>query len=53
MDIVFSAIGLLVIVFIAFIIARFVLRLTARVIGCVLTAIVALGIVAILLLFVF
>ena len=53
MEIILSLVGLAILVFIAFAIARFVLRLTGRVIGCVITAIVALGILAILILFVF
>ena len=53
MDLIFSIVGLVLLVVVAFVIARFVLRLTARVIGCVLTAIIALGVIAILLLFVF
>ena len=44
MDLILSIIGILVVVAIAFVIARFLLRLTGRVIGCILTAIVALGI---------
>ena len=46
-------IGLLAILVVAFLIARFVLRLTARVIGCILTAILVIGVVAFLLYFVF
>ena len=53
MDLIFSIVGLVLLVIVAFAIARFVLRLTARVIGCLLTAIIAFGIVAILLFFVF
>jgi len=48
-----SIIGLLVLLAVAFIVARFVLRLTAKAIGCILTAIVAIGIVAFLFYFVF
>ena len=48
MDLILSIIGILVVVAIAFVIARFLLRLTGRVIGCILTAIVALGIAFIL-----
>jgi hypothetical protein len=44
----FSSIVILVIVLVVvFIIARFVLRLAGQVIGCVMTALVALGILAI------
>jgi hypothetical protein len=53
MDLLFSIAGLILVAIIAFVIARFLLRLTARVVGCVVTAILALGIVVILLLFVF
>ena len=53
MDLSLSIIGILVVVAIAFVIARFLLRLTGRVIGCILTAIVALGIAFILIVFVF
>ncbi|HSR31059.1 MAG TPA: hypothetical protein VLY63_10880 [Anaerolineae bacterium] len=53
MDLIFSIAGLVLLLIVAFVIARFVLRLTTRVIGCVLTAIVGLGILAILLIFVF
>jgi len=53
MDIFLSFLGLVVLAAVAFVIARFVLRLTARVVGCVVTAIIALGILAILLIFVF
>ena len=53
MELILSIVVLALLVIVAFAIARFVLRLTGRVIGCVLTAIVALGILAILLLFVF
>lgn len=50
----FSSIVILALVLIVvFIIARFVLKLAGQVIGCVLTALVALGIVVILWLFVF
>lgn len=47
MDLFFSIVGLVLILVVAFIVARFVLRLTARVIGCLMTALVAVGIVAI------
>lgn len=51
---VFSSIVILALVLIVvFFIARFVLKLAGQVIGCVMTAIVALGIVVILWLFVF
>lgn len=53
MDLITSILGLLLLAVIAFIVLRFVLRLTARIIGCVLTLIIILGGVAILLLFVF
>jgi len=47
MDLFFSIVGLVLILVVAFIVARFILRLTARVIGCLMTALVAVGIVAI------
>ncbi len=53
MEIIFSLMGLLVLLAVAFIIARFILRLTAKAIGCLLTVIIAVGIVAFLLIFVF
>ena len=53
MELILSIVVLALLVIVAFAIARFVLRLTGRVIGCIVTAIVALGILAILLLFVF
>ena len=53
MDIILSLIVLAVIAFIVFAIARFFLRLAGRVIGCILTIVVAIGILAILFLFVF
>jgi hypothetical protein len=52
-EIVLSFLGLALLVIVAFVIARFLLRLTTRVIGCVLTAIVAVGIAAIILIFFF
>jgi hypothetical protein len=48
MDVVFSIIGLVLLAIVAFVVARFLLRLTARVVGCVVTAIVALGVLAII-----
>ena len=53
MDIIVWAILLLVFLVIAWVVAKFVLRLAARTIGCVITAILALGIIIILLVFVF
>jgi hypothetical protein len=52
-DLILSIVGLIALVVIAFVIARFLLRLTARAVGCVVTAVIAVGIVAILLIFVF
>jgi hypothetical protein len=52
-EIVLSFLGLALLVIVAFVIARFLLRLTGRVIGCILTAIVAVGIAAIILIFFF
>jgi hypothetical protein len=53
MEIILSLIVLAVVAFIIFAIARFLLRLAGRVIGCILTIVIAIGILAILLLFVF
>jgi hypothetical protein len=53
METIFSIIGLLLLLVVVWAIAKFVLRLAGRVIGCVLTAILAIGILIILLLFVF
>lgn len=53
MELILSIIGLVILLFVVFAIARFILKLTGQVIGCVLTALVALGILAILLIFVF
>lgn len=53
MDTFISIIGLLLLLVVVWAIAKFVLRLAGRVIGCVLTAILAIGILIILLLFVF
>jgi hypothetical protein len=48
-----SILLLAVLVIVAFILARFVLHLAGRLIGCILTIIVALGILYILIQFVF
>lgn len=48
-----SLIGLLLLLVIVWAVAKFVLKLAGRVIGCVLTAILAIGILVILLIFVF
>ena len=53
MELIISLIVLAVIAVIIFAIARFLLKLAGRVVGCILTIVVALGILAILLLFVF
>ena len=53
MDIFLSFLGLIVLAFVAFAIARFVLRLTGLIVGCVVTAIIGLGILIILIVFVF
>jgi hypothetical protein len=53
MDLTSSIFGLLLLAIVAFVVLRFVLRLTMRIIGCVVTLIVILGGVAILFLFVF
>jgi hypothetical protein len=46
-------IGLLLLLVIVWVIAKFVLKLAGRAIGCVLTAILAIGILVILFIFVF
>ena len=53
MDLFLSIAGLVIVLVIVFVIARFVLKLAGQVIGCVMTALIAIGIVVILLLFVF
>ena len=53
MDTILWIIGLLILLVVVWAIAKFVLKLAGRVIGCVLTAILALGILIILWLFVF
>lgn len=53
MDLFLSIAGLVIVLVIVFVIARFVLKLAGQVIGCVMTALVAIGILVILWLFVF
>jgi hypothetical protein len=53
MDLFLSIAGLVILLIVVFIIARFVLKLAGTVIGCVMTALVALGILVILWIFVF
>ena len=53
MDTILWIIGLLVLLVIVWVVAKFVLKLAARTIGCVVTAILAIGILIILLIFVF
>lgn len=53
MDTILSIVGLIIIVLIVWAVLKFVLRLAARTIGCVVTLLIAVGIVAILFLFVF
>jgi hypothetical protein len=53
MDPVLSLIVLAVVAVIVFVIARFLLKLAGRVVGCILTIVIALGLLAILALFVF
>ena len=53
MELILSIIGLALLAIVAFVIARFLLRLTGRVIGCIVTIIVAFGILAIILIFFF
>jgi hypothetical protein len=50
---VITIIAVIVIIIVVWAIAKFLLRLTGRVIGCVMTALIAAGILAILWLFVF
>ncbi|HUS94328.1 MAG TPA: hypothetical protein VMZ24_04040 [Patescibacteria group bacterium] len=47
MDIVLTIIGVIVLVLIAWWLLKFVLKLTSRVIGCAVTALIAIGIVAV------
>ena len=53
MDSVFAFIALAIVAVIAFAIARFVLKLAGRIVGCTVTAIVAIGILIILWIFFF
>jgi hypothetical protein len=53
MDTILWIIGLLVLLVIVWVVAKFVLKLAARTIGCVVTAILAIGILIILYIFVF
>ncbi len=53
MELFLSIAGLVILLIVVFIIARFVLKLAGTVIGCVMTALVALGILVILWIFVF
>ena len=53
METILWIIGLIILLVVVWAIAKFLLKLTGRVIGCVLTAIVAIGILLILWLFVF
>jgi len=48
-----SIVGLLLLLVIVWVIAKFVLKLAGRALGCVLTAILAIGILVILWIFVF
>lgn len=47
MNLFISIVGLVILLIVVFIIARFVLKLAGAAIGCVMTALVALGILAI------
>ena len=47
MDIVLTIIGVLVLVLIVWWLLKFVLKMTARVIGCAVTALIAIGIVVV------
>ncbi len=53
MELILSIIGLVILLVIVFAVARFLLKLAGWVIGCVLTALVAAGILVILWVFVF
>jgi hypothetical protein len=53
MDLITSVVLLVVLVVVAFVVARFLLQLALRAVGCILTAIVGLGILYILIQFVF
>lgn len=48
MDVFFSVVGLILAAVVAFVVARFVLRLAARVVGCGMTVLVGVGILAII-----
>jgi len=47
MDIALTIIGVLILVLIAWWLLKFVLKMTARVVGCAVTAIIAIGIVVV------
>ena len=49
MDTILSIVGLIIVVLIVWAILKFVLRLAGRAIGCVLTLLIALGVVALVL----
>ena len=53
MDTFLSILVLIIVVAIVWVIAKFVLKLTAKIIGCSITALVVVGILAILYFFVF
>ena len=53
MNTILSIIGLIILLVVVWAVAKFFLKLTGRVIGCVLTALVAIGILIILWIFVF
>ncbi len=53
LETVFSILGLIVLLIVAWIVFRFLLRITSCILYAVLTAFLAIGIVAILLIFVF
>jgi len=48
-----SIVGVILLVIVVFVIARFVLHLAGRVLGCILTVVIALGILWLLMRFVF
>ena len=52
MDIALTVIGVIVLVLIVWWLLKFVLKMTARVVGCAVTALIAIGIVVIALVFI-
>lgn len=52
MDVVLTVIGVIILVMIAWWLLKFVLKMTARVVGCAVTALIAIGIVVVALVFI-